>query len=190
MSLNTIELPDFVIAALYKDSLVVLAPDPAPVTPVLAPAPSQSVSVPPAPAPAIGSAVPGYSFLGNNQKKLTILVNSPGVKFLGDHELAFLTKMLEACKLNIGDVAIVNQATNPVTIAALKQQLEPSTILLFGLEPTAIRLPINFPQFKMQDFDHCTYLYAPSLEELVQPTEEGKLLKSKLWVCLRALFEI
>jgi len=49
---------------------------------------------------------------------------------------------------------------------------------------------MEFPVFKIQAYDQCTYLTAPSLEELVRPGDEGKLLKSKLWVCLKTLFEI
>ena len=92
--------------------------------------------------------------------------------------------------MTLADVAIVNQATEPVAVAALRQQLSPTTILLFGLEPTAIRLPINFPFFKIQPYDQCTYLSVPALDQLTSETEESKLLKSKLWVCLKTLFDV
>ncbi len=98
--------------------------------------------------------------------------------------------MLEACKMNIGDVAIVNQANSAVDIAGLKRQLQPAQILLFGPAPTGIGLPINFPQFKIQAYDQCSFLWVPPLAQLVQPGEEGKLLKTKLWVCLKTLFGI
>ena len=92
--------------------------------------------------------------------------------------------------MTIADVAIVNQAATPVTITALRQQLAPAFILLFGIEPVAIRLPINFPVFKIQTYDQCTYLSAPALDQLVQPSEDSKLLKSKLWVSLKTIFGI
>lgn len=131
-----------------------------------------------------------YKTLGNHRRKVTILVNSPGTPFLPDNQLNFLTKILEACRMNIGDVAIVNHAAAPINIAALKDQLQPTVVILFGLEPTTIRLPINFPVFKPQPYDKCTYLSAPPLEQLVQSSEESKLLKSKLWVCLKSLFDV
>jgi len=131
-----------------------------------------------------------YKTLGNHRRKITILVNAPGSPFLPDNQLSFLTKILEACRLNMGDVAIVNHASAPVNITALRAQLQPSVILLFGLEPTTVRLPINFPVFKLQPYDQCTYLSAPALDLLVQTSEESKLLKSKLWLCLKSLFEV
>jgi hypothetical protein len=145
------------------------------------------------PAPLAQSPAPqtqGYKFLGKNNRHITIIVASPGTAFLPDDELNFLTKILEACRMNIGDVAILNHNTTPITITALRQQLQPVNILLFGVEPTAIRLPINFPEFRPQPYDQCTYLTAPPLQQLVGNTADAKLLKSKLWVCLKTLFEV
>ena len=202
MSLNNIELGDLIVSELYRNSLLATeasAPT-APTRPVPAPETNAPVnpagrtsSIPVAPATR-PSSTPGadgsYKFLGNNRRQITVLVQSPGVAFLPDDQLSFLTRMLEACRMNIGDVAIINLANAPVTITALKQQLQPNVILLFGMEPVAIRLPMNFPWFKIQAYDECTYLCAPSLEELVLPGDESKLLKSKLWMCLKTLFEI
>lgn len=167
---------------------VAVQPAPAPKTapPQPPPPPSQPA---PRQAPAAETPAP-YKFLGKNAKKITIVVQSPGVPFLPDNQLGFLTKILEACRMNIGDVAIVNAAATPVNITTLRQQLEPAAVLLFGLEPPAIKLPINFPVFKIQPYDNCTYLAAPPLTQLVQHSEESKLLKSKLWVCLKSLFNV
>ncbi|MBY0229356.1 MAG: hypothetical protein K2W96_08770, partial [Gemmataceae bacterium] len=122
-----------------------VTPPPASLTkpePALPPA-SEPAAPPPAAEPS------GYKILGSHRRRVTIIVDSPGSAFLPDDQLNFLTKILEACRMNIGDVAIVNHHTTPVAITALRQQLQPSVILIFGLEPTAIRLPINFPVFKL-----------------------------------------
>ena len=218
MSLNTIQLQDFIVGELYKDTLRVSSdgapagrpaataaqttalpqttppPQPIPAPPQTTP-PPQPIPAPPQttpapqPIPAPPQTTP-YKILGNHRRKITILVNAPGSPFLPDNQLSFLTKILEACRLNMGDVAIVNHASAPVNITALRAQLQPTVILLFGLEPTTIRLPINFPVFKLQSYDQCTYLSAPALDLLVQTSEESKLLKSKLWLCLKSLFEV
>jgi hypothetical protein len=204
MSLNDIELPDSLITALYGDSSLIRShvPQAAPIArpPALMPqtgptAPSTAAQQtgpthPAGPAHQPAPASPGlYKFLGDNQKRTTILVDSPETAFLPDDQLAFLTKMLEACKMNIGDVAIVNQAVSRADITGLKR-LSPTRILLFGPAPADIGLPINFPFFKIQLYDQCSFLWVPSLAQLVQPGEESKLLKTKLWVCLKTLFEI
>ena len=164
------------------------ASTPAPVAPAASTAPPVSLATP-ASAPA-SAAAPDYKTLGNNRRNITILVQNPGIAFLADDQLSFLTKILEACRLNIGDVAIVNCATAPVTITALRQQLRPSVLLLFGLDPLQIQLPISFPVFKIQEYDAAAYLCAPPLDQLVENTPESKLLKSRLWVCLKTLFNV
>jgi hypothetical protein len=216
MSLNNIELPDFVLTELYRNSLIAtdtpaIAADTTPkavgIPPVAAIPPAVAADKPvaadkqvpakkdsPGAAGIHTAASPGasspYKFLGDNRKNITIVVQSPGVAFLPDHQLAFLTKMLEACRMNIGDTAIVNHAVTPVAIDALKQQLKPSVVLLFGMQPVIIKLPVDFPQFNIQDYDQCTYLYSSSLDELVREGAESKILKSKLWVCLKTLFGV
>jgi hypothetical protein len=193
MDLNNIALSDLIIAEWYGDTVLVpgstrsVQPKEAPVQPS---APIQpAASVQPS-APAQPAAPPTYKFLGNNARRIAIIVDSPGSPFLPDEELGFLTKILEACRMNIGDVAIVNHHTAPVNIAQLRQQLQPASILLFGVDPTAIRLPINFPAFRLQPYDQCTYLYAPPLQHMTAGNADAKLLKSKLWVCLKTLFEV
>jgi hypothetical protein len=200
MSLNNIELPDFIIGEWYKDTLLPLPGGPAaPATAVVTIPPAAAATPPPPPAgapvlaaepPAQPAHPPIYKFLGNNHRKVALLVHSPGSAFLPDNQLAFLTKILEACRMTIADVAIVNHAATPVTITALRQQLSPAIVLLFGMEPVAIRLPINFPVFKLQTYDQCTYLSAPALDQLVLPSAESQLLKSKLWVCLKTMFNV
>jgi hypothetical protein len=175
MSLSDISLPGPVIADLYKQSLVQTGP---------------LKEAGPAPGTKTEAGGNNYKFLGNNQQHVAIVVSFDNDTFLPDHHLQFLTKMLEACKLNLGDVAIVNHAKKAVEIELLKEQLRPASVLLFGVEPVDIKLPLNFPAFKDQAFAGISYLHTPSLETLNQDTEEGKLLKSKLWVCLRKLFKV
>ena len=198
MSLDNIQLSPLLVAEWYKDALLVSPDGPPAIQRPPAPppqpqsAPQQAPAAPPPPQPPAPepSAEAPYKFLGKNGNKITILVQSPGTPFLPDNQLTFLTKILEACRMNIGDVAIVNAATAPVNITAIKQQLQPTVLLLFGLEPTSIKLPINFPEFKVQPYDNCSYLSAPPLTQLVQQSEESKLLKSKLWICLKTLFNV
>jgi hypothetical protein len=171
MSLNKMQLPVSVIAGLFKHALVL--------------SDKKNLET-----EDLTGTTPAFNFLGNNLKKITLIVNSPRPFFLEDQYLVFFTKMLDACRLGLKDVAIINHNINPVTITELNEALSPKIVLLFGLEPTAIKLPFNSPSFKIQEYDNCSYLYVPGLEALSQDTDEGKVLKSKLWVCLRKLFEV
>ncbi|QEC45667.1 hypothetical protein [Pseudobacter ginsenosidimutans] len=131
-----------------------------------------------------------YRFLGKNAKHVAIIVYSPADAYLPDDQLQLLTKMLDACKLNLGDVAIINQASHPVHFTQLAQQLKAEKTLLFGIQPEQIGLPLSFPAYKEQEYAGCTYLLANPLGDMNQPSEEGKMLKGKLWGCLKKMFNI
>lgn len=189
MGLNDIHLPGIIIEEWYKDALIpssnsncgeIATITPAPIGPAESATPTHKQPV----------TTPALKHLGNNRRRITLIVNAPGSPFLPDDQLTVLTRILEACHMTLADVAIVNHAASPATIAEIRQHLQPSTVILFGPEPSAIKLPINFPVFKPIDYDACKFLAAPALERFVPNTEESKLLKSKLWVCLKTIFEV
>ena len=124
------------------------------------------------------------NYLGNNAKKIVVLVTHESVPYLPDEELNFLTSILAACKLSMADIAIAN--TNRMNQEEVESLInaEGKTVLLFGLEPPAIGLPIQFPQFQLQPFNKRTYLHAPALSEM----EKDKELKKQLWNSLKKLF--
>jgi hypothetical protein len=114
-------------------------------------------------------------------------VDNDQYPFLSDAGLQFLTSILSACRLSLADVAIINTHKLPVEqLSARIEELNPSKVLLFGLEPLQINLPMNFPIFQLQAFNNRMYLQSPTLEQL----EKDKTLKQRLWTCLKTLFEI
>ena len=181
MSFEQSNIPAFVLADLYKQ-VVITEEIPAEARPS-ATQPAREKD----PVTAPGAT---YKFLGKNLQRVVVIVHSPNDAFLEEDSLQFLTKMLGACKLNLGDVAIVNDAAGKVDMGRLNEQLKPLKTLVFGVDPAAAGLPLTFPAFKEQEYAGCTYLLSPSLPELNQPSEEGKQLKGKLWACLKKLFNV
>lgn len=186
---NPVSIPGFATQA--QENLTGSAPEPAqPVQPVQTIDDTHSSQSITRPQPASDAPGAPYRFLGKNAQHVSIVVFSPTEPFLPDDQLALLTKMLDACRLNLGDVAIINHATQPVHFSRLAEQLQPKRVILFGIQPELTGLPLSFPPFKEQEYAGCTYLLATSLTEMNQPTEEGKLLKGKLWGCLKKMFNI
>lgn len=125
--------------------------------------------------------------LGENKKHITILVNYSDVAFLPDEQLGFLTNMLGACKLNLGDVAILNcNNATELNYSDIISEFKSKTILLFDVSPSVLQLPILFPHFQIQKHKETAYLFSPSLQEL----QLDKLLKMNLWSCLKIIFNI
>jgi hypothetical protein len=162
MSLNKIELKPQLLADLYSNTLV-----------------EGTTNYVPEPHP--------EKYLGKNHKKILVIVSHDSLTFLPDTELSFLITILSACKLSLADIAIINKDNMNISdLPETIRQLEANKILLFGTEPLAIGLPINFPQFQLQQFDKRTYLYSPPLSEI----EIDKAFKSRLWSCLKNLFSL
>ena len=130
---------------------------------------------------------PAWKFLGEYKKSILIIVRYDNTPHLPDQQLNFLTSVLTACKLNLGDVAIFNVANGPsVLYKDLQEKFKSSFTILFGLTPEEFEMPLSFPEFQVQAFNNCTFLHTPVLETL----EADKVLKSKLWVCLRKMFGV
>ncbi len=129
-------------------------------------------------------------FLGNNGKHITILVSEPDAVFLQENSLQFLTKILGACKLNLGDIAVVNILQNSTSFEIIKKELLPTTCILFDVKAQTIELPFTIPYYQIQQYGGCTFLMAPAITAFEGETTEAKLAKTKLWVSLKSIFKL
>ncbi len=175
-------LPPFVIASLYKDELVLIDDQKS----SNANKPKKGEAVVTAPQ----DIQKPISYLGNNQKKITILLQDTAAVHLADESLQFLTAILAACKLNMGDVAIVNTVHQPVQYTQIKTELKPSTIILFDISTASIALPFEVPHYQVQQYDNCTLLFSAPLQSMLVKTDAAKLEKGKLWNALKKTFNI
>ena len=162
-------LPPFVITSLYKNELVLID--------------NQKGAAP-------QQIQKSISYLGDNKKKITILLQDTTAVHVADESLQFLTAILAACKLNMGDVAIVNTVHQPVQYTQIKTALNPSTIILFDISAAAIALPFEVPQYQVQQYDNCTLLFSAPLQSMLEKTDAAKLEKGKLWNALKKTFNI
>ena len=85
----------------------------------------------------------------------------------------------------MADIALVNVAKNPsISYTEITGQFKAEKIILFGTEPEAIGLPLEFPHYQIQKFNNQVYLSSVSLNGLQADKEE----KLKLWNCLKKIF--
>jgi hypothetical protein len=179
MSLNDIQLNGDLLADLFKKNLVI---DPDLQKPAEA-SKSKTAETINLQTPPSGP----FNYLGNNKKNILVLVHHPETVHLPDQELTLLVNMLAACKLGMDDVAVVNLAhSSAKAYSHLSDFFKSRIVFLFGITPTAIDLPVNFPQYQVQSFNKTTFLFSPSLGEI----EKDKMEKSKLWLCLKKIFNV
>jgi hypothetical protein len=180
------QLPHFVLANLFPSNLVIVESAEKPM-PISAP---KAVAIAPPIYSEPAKERPEKWFLGNNGKNIVILVHEPEAAFLNEESLDFLTKILGACKLNMGDVAVINIARYLANFAEIKQELDPSSCLLFNVSAAMIKLPFTVPNYQVQQYGGCTFLMAPSLLQYYGDSGDAKLEKTKLWVSLKSLFNL
>ncbi len=166
MSLDNIQLPGTILQGLYSKCLYDLEPN--------------KSALPGIPGATIG-------FLGDNQKRIAILVNATDAIYLHDEELNFLMGILSACKLTMADIALINMNKNPgLDYTAITEQLQTEKVFLFGLDAGALALPLQFPHYQVQKFNDQVYLSSVALNALQANKEE----KMKLWNCLKKVFAL
>jgi len=179
MSLNNIQLNSSLLADMYRNSLVETKEN-------VQPGKKKHVKVT-TETDAGNPKAADWKYLGEYKKNILIIVRYHNVPYLPDEQLNFLTSVLGACKLNLGDVAVFNAANNPSSLYKnLQEKFKSAFTILFGLTPEELEMPLSFPEFQVQPFNNCTFLHTPVLEVL----EADKVLKSKLWVCLRKMFGV
>ncbi len=130
---------------------------------------------------------PVFTFLGKNERSILLIVDVSGYPFLPDQDLSFLLGVLDACKITMADVALINKHNSPtLSYESIMQVFNPIKILFFGVQPADLEFPLQFPEYKLQNYNNQVYLSAPHLE-LISSQKDQKVL---LWNCLRNLFEI
>jgi hypothetical protein len=128
-----------------------------------------------------------WRYLGENKKKTLIVVRYADIVHLPDKQLSFLTKLLAACNLNLGDVAIFNFFNHQSSqFNELFTYFKPKVVLLFDIKPTEFGMPMNFPDFQVQAYKDAVFVSSPSLETI----EPDKNLKGKLWVSLKKIYNL
>lgn len=139
-----------------------------------------------APAPAVTAAPAPLKFLGENGQHILILVRDTSAVFLEEKSFQFLLSVLEACKLSMASVALVNLATEttrrPEDIAT---ELGSVQVILFGVEISEWGLPMVFPTYQVQPYGNRTYLVADALSTI----SAERTLKGRLWACLKTMFQ-
>jgi hypothetical protein len=84
----------------------------------------------------------------------------------------------------------VNHAQTPHSYKQILEKLLPEFFILFDMTANDIQLPFTIPDYQMQKYNNCTFLLAPSLQNMLGESKGAKLEKSKLWLSLKKMFNV
>lgn len=181
------QLPGFVLAGLYKDSLVITEETFEPnVTQTKRKQVTNKTHIP----DGAETVTLKKWFLGDNKRNIAILLKDETATYINDEWLSTLTNLLAACKLNLSDVAIVNIKAG-TNFSHLKEQLNPQYVLMFDVAPSDIALPFSIPNYQIQKYSGTTFMTAPAITlSLDKTTETIKMEKRNLWGKLKIIFSV
>jgi len=170
MDMKNEQIPPFILSDIYRNSITIIEEENI----------TQTVLLP----------NKNLLYLGENKKQIIILVDEENTLHLQDDSYTFLSSILNACKLNMADVAIINCNKQTINYAIIKEQLKPSYCIVFGNAFQNVKIPASISLYEPTLFENTTYLLASELSVMKLNTQEAKIEKSKLWVSLKKIFNI
>lgn len=164
MSFDQLQLDPYLLAKIYTQPIV----------------PGKSV-----PVAAEQKPLPKVKFLGENQKNIALFIQNENGAYLNDDLFNLLTNILNACKLGMQDVALINIAGFPATALPVWQQaVNMQQCIAFGIAPAGLGLE-PLPVYQVHRAGGVQVLFSDPLEIIAT----DKQLKGKLWSSLKQLFQ-
>lgn len=185
MSLHKTDIPPAVLADWYGNHLVITKDFHVSVShPAEAGMPTQKEVTQTTPAPTDQLPQMQVAYLGRYAKKIVWMVHDPVNKYTGDAEFNLLTSILNACKMSMEDIALVNVASGDISFAQIQQQLLPHTLVALGVDTSFF--PVPAPPFSLLTIEGTTVITGEGLATLLGNRE----YKAKLWQLLKNHFRL
>ena len=173
MSLSHIKLPGFILADLFKTTLVDQP---------------EGLKVDKAVEQKEGHA--RIAYVGKNQHQITVGIYGAGQEEIPGEHLQFMVSILKACQRNMDHVAVVNFGARELLLDEIVAQLQPQIMLLFGPYHVFGSWMIQTDDFSPFQLQKIQVVRVPPLEKMLENSAESRVLKSKLWGMLKQLFNL
>jgi hypothetical protein len=165
MSFDQIQLDPYLLARIYTQPIIPGKKAPVAATPVT---------------------IPDVKFLGENQKNIALFIQNTGEAYLNEELFNLLTNILNACKLGMQDIALINVAHYPaMPLTSWQSAVSIKQAVLFGISPVTMGLE-DFPPYRVIAANGCQLLLSDDL----LPISQDKMMKGRLWQGLKQLLGI
>jgi hypothetical protein len=184
-------LPASVLVSLYKDTLVL--PDG---EKKIAPPPEASdikdkiIDASPVELPKVKKSKGPLKHLGDHNKKILVIVNDPNSVYLNEADFILLTSILNACKLTIADVALVNIGNQETSLHQILEILPSSIIMCFAIDSAELKIKLPNTLYKVNELGESVLFFSTALSTMQGTGIEAKQEKGTLWILLKKLFAL
>jgi hypothetical protein len=180
-------LPNSVLVNLYKESLV-LGTAQANVDKKEQSAPA--VEVENATISAETAPTAPIKYLGEHQKKILVLVQDSNAVHLNERDFDLLTSILNACKLTIADIALINIANKNFSLHQILEQAPSDFVLIFDINPTQLKIKLPTKLYAPILLGTTQLLFCNNLSNMQGIDQDSKVEKMKLWTALKLIFKL
>ena len=129
-------------------------------------------------------------FLGDHLKKIVVLVDDENAVYLNEFDLGLLSSILNACKLTLADIALVNIASQPLSLHEILETLPSQYVLAFSITGAALKIKLPSTLYKAIELGDTQILFSAGLNSMQGAEQNAKVEKSKLWNALKVLFKL
>jgi hypothetical protein len=129
-------------------------------------------------------------FLGEHQKKILVLVQDVDAVHLNERAFDLLTSILNACKLTIADIALINLANKNFSLHQILTQVPSELVLVFDIPPTQLKIKLPTKLYTPILLGETQLLFSNNLSQMQGIDQASKIEKTKLWTALKLIFKL
>jgi len=135
-------------------------------------------------------ALTNFKYLGDHHKKIIVLVSDPASVYLNETDFILLTSILNACRLTIADIALVNLGQQKAGLHQILQLLPSKLVIAFELDSIALKIKLPTQLYKVIPLGENNLLFSKSLASMQGTDANAKQEKAKLWAVLKQIFQL
>jgi hypothetical protein len=128
--------------------------------------------------------------LGDHNKKILVIVNDPNSVYLNEADFILLTSILNACKLTIADIALVNIGNQETSLHQILETLPSLIIMCFDVASTDLKIKLPNTLYKVTELGESNLSFSKALSSMQGTSAEAKQEKGTLWILLKKLFAL
>ena len=129
-------------------------------------------------------------YLGDHHKKIVVVVNDPASVYLNESDFILLTSILNACRLTIADIALVNLGNQKASLHQILNILPSKLVIAFELDSKALKIKLPTHLYKVIPLGESNLLFSKSLASMQGMDSHAKQEKAKLWTVLKQIFQL
>jgi len=186
MKIEKTILPPAVLVSLYKDSLVLAEKKIKPIQIAENKLPGKEHETITEETEMAGP----IKFLGDHHKKILVVVNDPESVYLNESDFILLTSILNACRLTIADIALINLGNQKASLHEMLTKLPSLLVISFDIDAKALKIKLPSTLYKVTPLGETNLLFSAALSTMQGSSVDAKKEKGKLWTVLKQIFQL